>query len=227
MEIDRPVPINANEHGQENSMSLYDETLELIEKLYSIPGFEFYLFPEGVEQLMQTGTIIIDPIPVLFGCFRLGAPLCLLFNQLRPRKLLHVPDVSNLQSYTNVCKKCVYHFLVAVKEELSVADEALFTVSDLYKDDTNTLVKAMKTVSLVIDHIQQRGFFPPKKPLPFNTARSSLSVAPKDNREKAIAELLETERAYLNSLQKLHVMISHDLLKKDQFILTTCKIHFV
>jgi hypothetical protein len=122
--------------------SLYERTMSLLAKLYSIPDFEFYLFPDGVEALVSgDAPPVIDPIAILWHCFRLGAPLCHLLNQLQPVNLLGVPDVSQLTTYTNICKKCIFHFLIAVKEQLGVNDDALFSISELYNDDMNKLVK--------------------------------------------------------------------------------------
>ena len=128
--------------------SLYQHAMSIIAKLYSLPDFEYYLFPNGVDALVrasqQSGLPPIpDPTAVLWSCFRLGAPLCHLFNQLKPTKLLGVPDVSGLQTYTNICKKCIYHFLLGLKEENIVPEDQLFNISELYKDDINGLVKVL------------------------------------------------------------------------------------
>jgi cell division control protein 24 len=44
-------------------------------------------------------------------------------------------------TYTNVCKKSIFHFLVGLKEELGYEGDSLFTISELYSDDMNKLVK--------------------------------------------------------------------------------------
>ena len=127
--------------------SLYQQTMTTIEQLYSIPGFEHYLFPEGLGSLMETtdGRPMIDPVAVLWGCFRLGAPLCFIVNMFDEyrRAPLSVPDVSQLTTYSNVCKKCVYHFLIACKELLGLPEDQLFTISELYRDDTSGFVKVI------------------------------------------------------------------------------------
>ena len=142
MDIARPVETNG---GAPTLPSLYQQTMTTIEQLYSIPQFEFYLFPEGLESLMETtdGNPMIDPVAVLWGCFRLGAPLCHLANLLPSMrtKLLPIPDVSGITTYNNTCKKCVYHFLIVCKDELKIPDDQLFNISELYKDDTNGFIK--------------------------------------------------------------------------------------
>jgi cell division control protein 24 len=194
-------------------VSLYERTMALIGKLYSLPDFEFYLFPDGVDVLVSGESVsVIDPIAILWHCFRLGAPLCHLLNQLRPRNLVDVPDVSGLVNYTNVCKKCIYRFLIGVKEELGVSDDQLFTISELYKDDTNGLVKVINTVNMVLDDMERRGIMPPEKKLPFATNQTSIETS--DNRSKAVAELLITERKYIESLQEL-MIYQDDLIKSN------------
>jgi cell division control protein 24 len=139
MNIERPV---TNISTNANSKSLYQQTMSTIEQLYSLPGFEFYLFPEGVANLMKNndGNPMIDPVAVLWGCFRLGAPLCHLINTLILKKL-DVPDVTGLTTYNNTCKKCIYFFLLACKEDLKLSEDSLFTITELYRDDTNGFVK--------------------------------------------------------------------------------------
>lgn len=136
------VPQTPNPVSGKPFASLYERTLILIAKLYNLPDFEYYLFPEGLDALMKgRNSPLVDPVSILWGCFRLGAPLCHLFNQLQPQTILSVPDISNVVVYTNVCKKCIFQFLVGVKEELGKGDEQLFSISEVYKDDTNGLVK--------------------------------------------------------------------------------------
>jgi cell division control protein 24 len=77
---------------QIETTSLYAQTMSLISKLNSISDFEYYLFPDGVNAIFSgENAPVIDPIAILWHCFRLGAPLCHLFNQLEPKKLLPVP----------------------------------------------------------------------------------------------------------------------------------------
>ena len=204
----KTAAINRNSAGpkltEKPFTSLYERTMSLLAKLYSIPDFEFYLFPEGIDALVSGDTApVIDPIAILWHCFRLGAPLCHLFNQLRPAKLLPVPDVSHLTSYTNICKKGIFHFLIAIKEELGLDDDQVFTISELYNDDMNKLVKVLNIVDFVLDKIKEKGYMPNPKSLPFSTSMTQLEAS--DNRSKSIAELLATERKYVESMQELMV----------------------
>jgi cell division control protein 24 len=188
-------------------VSLYERTMALIAKLYSLPDFEFYLFPDGVDALLQGDSVpVIDPIAILWHCFRLGAPLCHLLNLLQPKTLLDVPDVSGLTTYTNICKKCIYKFLIEMKNELKIPEEELFSISDLYKDDTNGLVKIIEVVNMVLDEMENRGIHYSEKSLPFATGLSGVERS--DNRSRALSELLTTERKYIESLQEL--LVKHE-----------------
>ncbi|KAJ3075500.1 hypothetical protein HK102_005592, partial [Quaeritorhiza haematococci] len=189
-------------------VSLYQQCLQLLEKLYSLPGFEFYLFPQGVDVLLSDKNFRFDPVNILWESFRLGSPLCALFNHLRPVNTLEVADVSSIQpgKWDNKCKKSVYHFLVACKQDLRLSEDDVFTISELYKDDTNGFVKVVKTVNIVVDKIEERGLFPPKRPLPFGFSGNS-SDAPMDNRAKIINEMLDTERKYIQSLEELQAYV--------------------
>ncbi|KAI9006061.1 hypothetical protein BC832DRAFT_614709 [Gaertneriomyces semiglobifer] len=199
-DIARPSPA-APTNGQ--SVSLYQGTMSLIEKLYSLPGFDYYLFPDGADAYIDNANLI-DPVAIIWGCFRLGSPLCHLYNQLRPRKKLTVPELPAVAPpYNNSCKKAVYEFVVACKAELQMGDTDLFSISGLYKDDTNEFVKLMKTITIVVQKIEDLGLFPPMRPLPFSVSSTDATNAPADNRAKLIAELLNTERIYTADLEKL------------------------
>ncbi|KAI8914354.1 hypothetical protein EDD86DRAFT_199148 [Gorgonomyces haynaldii] len=199
-------PLQQNRSSLGAPTSLYQHAMMVIQKLYSLPDFEFYLFPQGLETMIEHAKQlgqppISNPTDVLWNCFRLGAPLCHLFNQLRPKTQLTIPDVSGMESYTNVCKKCIFHFLVACKEERIVPEEEYFTITDLYKDDINGLVKVMKVVSALLERIELRGLMPPEKELPFSTGISQ--EKPTDNFSRVLFEILETEKTYLKSLVEL------------------------
>lgn len=63
----------------------------------------------------------------------------------------------------------------------------------------------MKTISIVVQKIQDLGLFPPPRPLPFSVPTSTDADAPSGNRAKLLAEMLNTERVYTADLEKLQV----------------------
>ena len=140
--IGLPVKVNTS---QDKPVSLFSNCLTLIEKLYSFPLFEFYLFPDGVEILQLQDSPLIDPISILWSCFRLGAPLCMIYNQISPHAPLNVSDVSSIRppNYTAICKKDVYNFIVACRDNLQIKEVENFQLSELYKEDTHGFVKVI------------------------------------------------------------------------------------
>jgi hypothetical protein len=62
----------------------------------------------------------------------------------------------------------------------------------------------MDVVEMVLEEIQRRNLNVPQKQLPFALGQLG-QVEAKDNRSKSIAELLATERSYVQSLQELLV----------------------
>ncbi|KAJ3208089.1 hypothetical protein HDU67_007027 [Dinochytrium kinnereticum] len=220
MEVGLPTPFKP---ATAPVKSLFQSCMSLIEKLYGFPLFEFYLFPDGIDMYQTDPPPLIDPVAILWGCFRLGAPLCMLYNQLNPRTPLNVSDVSAIRppKYTNVCKDNVYHFIVACKNDLGLSEKDVFSISELYKDDTNGFVKVMKTVNTVVEKIEARGGLPPKRSLPFSIPTQEVD-APTDNRSKLVSELIDTERKYIHDLEALQ---NYEKELMHQNILTRDGVH--
>jgi cell division control protein 24 len=70
----------------------------------------------------------------------LGPSLCCIYNALEPAKLLDINEDCTLADLKE-CKKAVYHFLVAIKDILPASK--MFTISDLYNNNTNGIVKVV------------------------------------------------------------------------------------
>lgn len=79
----------------------------------------------------------IDPVTHLWQFFRLGSSLCALFNALQPRNPLNVVVTSDVKT----CKRSVYDFVQGCKSELEYSDDELFTISNVYSDNTTDLLK--------------------------------------------------------------------------------------
>ena len=86
----------------------------------------------------QLDTLDLDVVSHLWRCFMLGPSLCCIYNALEPQKLLDINEDCTLADLKE-CKKAVYHFLVAVKDILPA--QKMFTISDLYNNNTNGIVK--------------------------------------------------------------------------------------
>lgn len=79
----------------------------------------------------------IDPVTHLWQFFRLGSSLCALFNAVQPRAPLNVIVTTDVKT----CKRSVYDFVQGCKSELEYTDEELFTISNVFSDNTTDLLK--------------------------------------------------------------------------------------
>lgn len=137
--------------------SLYQACLNLRDRLYCVPSFgEQFLDEPSPSSAHANGSssrpssptqlgipkprISSDPVTQLWQCFRLGAPLCALFNTLKPEAELAVNPDAN-RSNANACKAQVAKFIIALKAELGWDPDEIFTVTQLYLNDTNGFVK--------------------------------------------------------------------------------------
>ncbi|KAG5370400.1 Rho guanine nucleotide exchange factor scd1 [Yarrowia sp. C11] len=145
-------------------------------------------------------SIPLDPVTQLWSLFRLGAPLCILFNMLQPRTPLTVdPHAAANRASIDVrtCKRSVYDFVQGCKAELGYSDDELFTISNLFSENTGDLIKVMRTVNMVVETLEARHLLPPK------TAPTT-PPATRDARYNVVQELLQTERKYVQDLEVLH-----------------------
>lgn len=129
-------------------VSLYQSCLNLVERLYGVPDFEEFLNPNAdVLQNTQAGTPSSsnpnDPVNQLWVLFRLGSPLAHLFNALRPKEPIKISNTETTLSNINTCKAYVFRFLVACRQELQFSENDLFSIYELYQDDTNGFVKVL------------------------------------------------------------------------------------
>jgi cell division control protein 24 len=113
-----------------------------LDKLSLVDGMSMYL-----DSCVASNTT--DPLSKLTLICRQGFPLCTLYNALKPAKLLSVDTDPNLNA-VNSCKANVYHFIVACRQNLLFPEEDMFTITDLYQDDTNGFVKVNKKNYLFI-----------------------------------------------------------------------------
>ncbi|EST05946.1 CDC24 calponin [Kalmanozyma brasiliensis GHG001] len=210
--------------------SLYQACLNLRDRLYSVPGFgEAYLdelapisaassasngsptSPNGSASVPKASS---DPVTQLWQCFRLGSPLCALFNTMNPDVELPVNPDAN-RSNANACKAQVMKFIIALKEKLGWDPDDIFTVSQLYLNDTNGFVKVVRTINRLLDVFEERGLL-------IETNRKSDNDdldTPSDDRAKVIRELLTTERKYVQDLEVMQnyarALAQYDILPPD------------
>jgi len=199
MNIELPVATNV----RVNTDSLFQQCLKLIEKIYPLEGFDTILFPD------DDFSKISDPVKIIWDMCRLGSPLCLLYNLLQPATPLEIKQGDNM-SKSNASKRCVFLFIQACRTDLRIPEDELFKITDVFKEDTNLFVKVVNVLNILLKTIEDRGYYPKNtKPLPFNIPNSEDIESPKDNRAKLVAELLNTERSYVQDLERLHVIINN------------------
>ncbi len=115
-------------------LSLFERTIEVAAKIYSFPECQNLLFTDPNSRNS------FDPTGSLWKCFRECRLLCLLFNNLKPKKPLVVPDFETV-STPNGAKKHIYYFITSLKEEVKIEDDQLFTITELFRDSTNDFQK--------------------------------------------------------------------------------------
>ncbi|KAJ3224519.1 hypothetical protein HDU81_008494 [Chytriomyces hyalinus] len=198
-------------------------------RLYSFPLFESYLFPEGISAYMIPSTdggllpVIPDPVNVLRNFFKLGAPLCVIYNELAKTTtgvFLNVDDVSGIRAPfypTKPCKDNLYKFITACRSEIRLPQaQELSGVSKLYNDDKRCFTTFLKLVEDLIVLIDAAGNTPEPRPLPFSTELSPDLVNPFGYRARVIKELIETERQYIFSLEELQ-RYQNELASREVF----------
>ncbi|ORX60601.1 hypothetical protein DM01DRAFT_1332728 [Hesseltinella vesiculosa] len=182
--------------------SLYHTCRAVLDQLKSVPGMEDILAlppttPTTEPTTPTAGLQGGDPLTRLWQLCRRGSPLCILYNALQPAKPLNVDQDPTLNQL-NICKASVYHFIVACRQELAFPEDEMFTISDLYQDDTNGFVKVVNTIQRILNILDDRGIITVKSLDDGNDADG-----PKDTRDKVVMELLETERKYVQDLEIL------------------------
>ncbi|KAI7862238.1 hypothetical protein BDF14DRAFT_1858476 [Spinellus fusiger] len=208
--IDSPVATDSitNKPASQKA-SLYHTCRSVLQGLDAVPGFDVYLNREQPPNTNDTSSV--DLLSKLWSICRQGTSLCLLYNTLMPNAIINVPT-----SITAIKPKAyTYHFIVACRDQLHFPEETLFTLTDLYQNDTNGFVKVVETVRRILSLLEEQGI------ISVNTAtnRNSDPNAPKNMRDKVVVEFLETERKYVQDLEALQNYMrecqTQDILPRD------------
>ncbi|CAI4054440.1 hypothetical protein SKDZ_01G0260 [Saccharomyces kudriavzevii ZP591] len=149
-------------------------------------------------------TMDCDPVTQLSLLFQQGAPLCILFNSVKPQFKLAVIASDDLK----VCKKSIYDFILGCKKHFAFNDEELFTISDVFASSTSQLLKVLDVVETLMN--SSPSMFPPKEKIQQimsaeNQHRQQYQQSSKKHSEyvKIIKELVATERKYVHDLEIL------------------------
>ncbi|OAC99444.1 hypothetical protein MUCCIDRAFT_148466 [Mucor lusitanicus CBS 277.49] len=193
-----------------SSGSLYHLCRSVLDKLSTIDGMQMYLEQDTTS----------DPLSKLTKICRQGFPLCTLYNALKPVKPLSVDSDPNLNAL-NSCKANVYHFIVACIRDLSIPEEDMFTISDLFQDDTTGFVKVVNTINKLLLLLENRGIITVRSS---NRNSDNSDPNPKNTRDKVVLELLETERKYV---QDMEILQNYMRELQTQKIVSADTIHYL
>ncbi|KAJ1969683.1 Guanine nucleotide exchange factor for Cdc42p [Dimargaris xerosporica] len=198
--------------------SLYQRCLQLMDRLAMVPGFSQFLEPAQPDSSASSTTLsdgstgpeakgddtYLDPVKYLSTIFRNGLSLIALYNALKPEKPINY-DPGSSMSQSNQDKLKIFLFLKAIKEIGLVKDGSNAPiVNDLLSDDTNAFMKVLDIVTLLLDELEKCGKLDhsthQKPSLRFSDTDTK---RPESNRERVVAEMLETERKYVSDLERL------------------------
>lgn len=140
-----------------------------------------------------------DPVTPICNLFQQGAPLCLIFNVIRPEHKIDVVSSDDLK----VCKMSVYQFLSACKLHLNIRDDELFPITSVFSDDIRNLLEVIHSVNLVLD-------LDPR----FDVSPVEDQLVVSDERSKVVKELVESERKYVYDLETL-CKYKDELMKRE------------
>lgn len=215
MNIELPAP-NANILKKEPPTSFYQQCNHLVQVIWSLSnhhdinkdmenGYDFSreLFPLGIENVEG---FVYDPVTVLWDFCSLGSPLCAIMNLFKDSQKIKIIEIEPnfpLERTMKKRQKSVFLFIKSCKDTLKMTDAELFTISDVFRDDTNYFIKVVKTLNKVIDKLMEKEGLPKELiPLPESLGITELNVDEStDYRAKQIKELLETERSYVRDLE--------------------------
>ncbi|CAI1791053.1 hypothetical protein SEUBUCD646_0A00350 [Saccharomyces eubayanus] len=166
-------------------------------------------------------TMDCDPVTQLSQLFQQGAPLCIVFNSVKPQFKLPVIASDDVK----VCKKSIYDFILGCKKHFAFNDEELFTISDVFANSTSQLVKVVEVVETLLN--SSPNIFPSRdKTQQTLTAENQQhlqqQIPSKKHIEyvKIIKEFVATERKYVHDLEILdkyrQQLLDSDLITSEE-----------
>lgn len=202
------------------AQGLYQTCSTLRERLKDVHGFDEF-FAEAIDRSPDDAE---DPVTQLWNIFKLGSPLCYLFNASAPKVAIPDEFVHLRTDDVREQKKAAFQFLKGVRDEYPELQEDTFIITHLYSDDTNGFVKVCvpspartihpyapsankwlqvtKTVSRLLDEIESKGLLM-RRSTPVGGENGSQEKGPMSNRQRCVHELVETERKYVQDLENL------------------------
>ncbi|WAQ89895.1 hypothetical protein PtA15_11A587 [Puccinia triticina] len=261
LSIDMPIATSSVVNKTASrSASLYQNCLETRALLRRVPGFEqgpWITETRNPNSLLDDSPTDpntphskhssnpLDPVTQTLEIFRLGSPLCFLYNAilnppLTPPDLPNLPPLPLGKTWKNLkplkvlwcvrddlkgCQKSAAHFIMALKTELGwgteideIQENGLM-VNMLYDVNTNATVKVISNVLRLLHLLKALGVLLPPSEDELVPHSNELNVA-MDDRARVVKEILESERKYVQDLEVLQnyqrALLQREILPSDQ-----------
>lgn len=182
-----------NKRGDE-SQSLFQICVNTRQRLRGIPECDDALLQE--EEDAHEHNEDADPVTLLWRTLRQGFPLMALYNAFNPAQPLSVDP----NKITKRDQAASMKFLTACIRELKFPMTEMFTISELYGEDTTGFVKVTRVVNKVLDMLVAQGCIDDTS----EVASAEVAGATKKTRRQHIVyEMVTTERTYVQHLEML------------------------
>ncbi|KAI9821349.1 MAG: hypothetical protein M1826_000720 [Phylliscum demangeonii] len=176
----------------DSSKSLYQICVKLRQRLAEVPGFRPHL--DAMEQEEAD-----DPMTAMWRCLKKGYPLLTIYNALQPATPIEI-DPGKV-SEAKRPKDAAFKFSEACKTHLHFPPEECFLIKDLHGDDTTGFVKVIAAVNRVLDLLQERDLL--LQPEIDHAVTAPEANKKRTHRDYVVAELVDTERKYVQDLEAL------------------------
>ncbi|KAI9675498.1 MAG: hypothetical protein M1829_003302 [Trizodia sp. TS-e1964] len=204
----------------DSSKSLYQICLTLRQRLNNVPGFEPHLKETQEEDVTEHEQI--DPVMSLWRCFKKGYPLMTIYNALNPPEPLEVDEAKVPEARR--AKTAAFKFVQACLKDLRFPPDGCFLIVDLYGEDTTGFVKVTRVVNQVIDMLESKDLLIPRDINNATDVPVDKSTEKRSYRENVVAELVNTERKYV---QDLEALLNFKLTVEEKGVVTGDTIHTI
>ncbi|KAF9268658.1 hypothetical protein L218DRAFT_853032 [Marasmius fiardii PR-910] len=240
LQIDTPVANNTL-LNQAAITSLYQECSRLKARLIRLRGFDYYFSLVAASDSRQS----TDPVTQLWDLFSYGIPLCYIFDLLPEDMGFNKINNSEFEQEgyeanpDRAKKRAIALFSMQIKNVTDrIPEVEQFMVTDLWnRGSTDGLVKVIKTVKAIVDHLPEDAWEDVPSSPPYMSSHdshdslaldASSSPAPSNARETArnniVREIVETERKYV---QDLEIMQKYATALSQSNIIDQDTIHFL
>lgn len=133
---------------------------QIIESLQALPNWkEKYYDP--LDPTCKND----QPTKILWTLFRQGGTLCYILNLLMKNSISYIEPLNVEQQAPDFdsksCKMNVFNFLQACQEDFFIPPDQLFSVSEIYKDDSTILLRVVKLVEELLSRVDSATWLAP------------------------------------------------------------------